>query len=82
MNKTKTISVRADTELLELVGRAAKRTRLTQSEFLRQAIVQGTPLVVAGLGAARRPLLHYLEMFSSELKIKPDRTPVTRSRFA
>ena len=77
--KTNVFPVRVDDDLLGLITRASKITRLNKSEVTRQSLRLGAAELVRRYGAGRPPLVEYLADFKG-LEIPKRRHPLKRRR--
>ena len=75
--KNNVLPIRADDELLGLITRTSRITRLSKSEVTRQSIRLGAAELVRRYAAPKPPLLEYLTAFRG-LEIPKRRHPVRR----
>ncbi len=75
--KSNVFPIRADDELLNLITRASRITRMSKSEVTRQSIRLGAAELVRRYGAPKPTLMDYLTAFKG-LEIPKRRHPVRR----
>ena len=75
--KTNVLPIRADDELLDLITRASKITRLSKSEVTRQSIRLGAAELVRRYATGKPSLVEYLADFKG-LEIPKRRYPIKR----
>ena len=81
MQKSQYIPFHAPIEVVELVEDAVAKTKLSTTEVMCQGLRGGIPQVVTRTHRPRRSLVAYLDKFGG-LSLRPDKTPVGKSRFA
>ncbi len=79
MRKQIVFTIRPSSEVAALIEEAVAKTKLTKSLVIDRSLLLGVPDLVRRL-TGKRPLVDYLDAFS-ELPIKPDRSPLPKSRF-
>jgi hypothetical protein len=77
--KSNVFPIRADDELLGLITKASRLTRLSKSEVTRQSIRLGTAELLRRYAAPKPSLLEYLTAFKG-LELPKRRHPVRRRR--
>lgn len=81
MQKTIPLMIRLTREQMGDIEEAGKKTGLNRSDVIRQGVKLGLPLLTSRLQNPKRGLGDILAKFGG-LDLRPDKSPVRKSRFA